>query len=44
MDEQEFQAYMTELELLALDLLESEVEQGNYQQARDMLANIGIQS
>lgn len=42
MDEQEFQDYMTELELLALDLLESEVEQGNYQQARDMLADIGI--
>lgn len=42
MDEQEFQDYMTELELLALDLLESEVEQGNYQQARDMLNNIGI--
>ena len=44
MDEQEFQDYMTELELLALDLLESEVEQGNYQQARLMLANIGIKS
>lgn len=44
MDEQEFQDYMTELELLALDLLESEVEQGNYQQARDMLAAVGIQS
>ena len=42
MDEQEFQDYMTELELLALDLLESEVEQGNYQQARDMLNKIGI--
>ena len=42
MDEQEFQDYMTELELLALDLLETEVEQGNYQQARDMLNNIGI--
>ena len=44
MDMEEFQAYMTELILMSLDLLEAEVEQGNYQQARDMLAAIGIQS
>ena len=42
MDWDEYQAYITEMTLMALDLLEVEVEQGNYQQARDMLAAIGI--
>ena len=41
---EEYQAYITEMTLMALDLLEVEVEQGNYQQARDMLNNIGIRS
>lgn len=42
MDHEEYCAMITDMTLLALDLLESEVEQGNYQQARDMLNAIGI--
>lgn len=42
MDHEEYCAMMTDMVLLALDLLETEVEQGDYAQARAMLQAIGI--